>query len=538
MEIRFQKDAEEIGDPDQQLNDFAKNMAERQADWVARLQNNPDEFVQIETEVHQAFGEGGGRWLAALMALAHQEPAAEDDQSHQSPGSSARRTELRTVRVQLLCGLMLWVTTWYVAPPRRKDPQNKPQQLGGLYPQLAALGFGKACSPGLQYTVARIVALSPSIKVAQKELKRQGLKLDYKTVRRIAEQLGTQLLALRQRELLSWRAGLLPAGREFAGCRVSVQIDGGRIRMRHNKKQAGKRKKGQRRKFKTPWREPKLLTIFAFDEKGKMVRKHRQPLIDGTLLGPDHLAELVAYHLHRLGVAEAEVVVFAADGAPWIWDRINWIVRRAGLDPEKVVEVLDFCHASHHISLALKALGLKGKARKKRYRELRGWLKEGRHAEIVSELRRLAEEKETETAKTKPTETAKKQGKVWTEIRYLEKHGSAGRLDYASFRQRGLPLGSGAIESTIRRVINLRLKSNAMFWLEENAEAMFVLRGLLLSDRWDETLTRVRAAMATDRSLEWHWEAAEIPKDLNALVNVAPPIAQPDAKKNFMAIAV
>lgn len=315
--------------------------------------------------------------------------------------------------------------------------------------------------------------------------------------------------------------------------------------MRHNKKQPGKQKKGQRTKFKTPWREPKLLTIFAFDEKGKMVRKHRQPLIDGTLLGPDHLAELVAYHLHRLGVAEAEVVVFAADGAPWIWERINWIVRRAGLDPEKVVEVLDFCHASHHLSVALKALGLKGKARKKRYRELRGWLKEGRHAEIVSELRRLAEEKENKPAKTEPvktepakTEPAKKQGKVWTEIRYLEKHGSAGRLDYASFRQRGLPLGSGAIESTIRRVINLRLKSNATFWLEQNAEAMFVLRGLLLSDRWDETLSRVRAAMATDRNLEWHWEAAEIPKDLNALVNVAPPIAQPDTTKNVTVIVV
>ena len=530
MEIRFQKDAEEIGDPDQQLNDFAKKMEEQQAEWVARLQNNPDEFVQIETEVHQEFGEGGGRWLAALMVRASQEPAAEDDES---PASSTRRTEPRTVRVQLLCGLMLWVTTRYVAPPPRKDPQNKPQQLGGLYPQLAALGFGKACSPGLQYAVARIVALSPSIQVAQKELKRQGLKLDYKTIRRIAEQLGTQLLALRQRELLSWRAGLLPAGREFAGCRVSVQIDGGRIRMRHNKKQAGKRKKGQRRKFKTPWREPKLLTIFAFDEKGKMVRKHRQPLIDGTLLGPDHLAELVAYHLHRLGVAEAEVVVFAADGAPWIWDRIHWIVRRAGLDPEKVVEVLDFCHSSHHISMAVKALGLKGKARKKRYRELRGWLKEGRPAESGSELLRLAEEKENGPVKTEP---ARKQGKVWTEIRYLEKHGSAGRLDYASFRQRGLPLGSGAIESTIRRVINLRLKSNAMYWLEENAEAMFVLRGLLLSDRWDETLTRVRATMATDRSLEWHWEAAEIPKDLNALVNVAPPIAQPNTTTNVMVI--
>ena len=49
---------------------------------------------------------------------------------------------------------------------------------------------------------------------------------------------------------------------------------------------------------------------------------------------------------------------------------------------------------------------------------------------------------------------------VWREIRYLTKHSEAGRLRYDCFRYRGVPLGSGAIESTIRRVINLRLKGN------------------------------------------------------------------------------
>ena len=75
------------------------------------------------------------------------------------------------------------------------------------------------------------------------------------------------------------------------------------------------RKKNKRSKFKTPWREPKLLTIFEIDEHGKMTNKHCQPLIDGTFLGPDHLMEVLAYHLYRLGVAGAELVVFAADEA-------------------------------------------------------------------------------------------------------------------------------------------------------------------------------------------------------------------------------
>jgi hypothetical protein len=168
------------------------------------------------------------------------------------------------------------------------------------------------------------VALSPSIAVAQKELARQGMCLDKKAVRRIAEQLGTQMLALRQRELLAWRAGALPAGKDFRGKRVVVQFDGGRIRMRENKPRRKQRRKGEREKFDTPWREPKVVTIFEIDAQGKLTKKHQQPLIDGTLLGPDHVAELAAYHLHRLGVAEAELVVFVSDGAHWIWDRLEW----------------------------------------------------------------------------------------------------------------------------------------------------------------------------------------------------------------------
>lgn len=131
-----------------------------------------------------------------------------------------------------------------------------------------------------------------------------------------------------------------------------MQIDGGRVRLRENKKRKKNRKKqkGTRQKFNTPWREPKALVIFEFDERGKMVTKERQPLIDGTLLGPDNLAELV---------------VFISDGARWIWDRLEWIEQRVGLDSSKTVHVLDFCHAAHHISLALATMRLTGNARKK-----------------------------------------------------------------------------------------------------------------------------------------------------------------------------
>ncbi len=232
------------------------------------------------------------------------------------------------------------------------------------------------------------------------------------------------------------------------------------------------------------------MIIFEFNEHGQMVKKERQPLIDGTFLGPDHLAELVAFHLHRLGVAEAELVVFISDGARWIWDRLDWIEKRVGLDPSKTVHALDFCHAAHHISLALSHLGYTAAMRRKRYVELRRLLHRSRYDEVVSQL----------------TERAEKLGlptnhDVWTEISYLEKHGAQGYLQYATLRRRGVPCGSGAIESTIRRVINQRLKSNAIYWLEENAEAVFAIRALLLCDRWEETLPKVRQTMARDRRI-------------------------------------
>ena len=132
------------------------------------------------------------------------------------------------------------------------------------------------------------------------------------------------------------------------------------------------------------------MTIFVHDEKGRMV-KGTQATVDVTFLGPDALAELVAMHLHRLGAAEAASVTFVADGAPWIWDRIPAIVRSAKLDRVTVHEVLDCCHAAHHISLALAALGMKDRERMPAYREYRTLLRNGQWQRVVDELTEFAE---------------------------------------------------------------------------------------------------------------------------------------------------
>jgi hypothetical protein len=60
-----------------------------------------------------------------------------------------------------------------------------------------------------------------------------------------------------------------------------------------------------------------------------------------------------------------------------------------------------------------------------------------------------------------------------------------GRLNYDKAITQKLPIGSGAIESLISQVVNLRIKGNSKFWLQENAEIMLHLRCQWMAGSWD-----------------------------------------------------
>ncbi len=387
---------------------------------------------------------------------------------------------------------------------------------------MAAYRISEGSSPNVQAEVGRQVALLP-IEQARAELARRGLESDDKAVRRIANELGAQMLAGRTRDLLRFRRGELPAGEQFQGKRIAAATDGGRVRVRTVIKKVRVGGKIKRKPFRVDWREPKLLILFETDEKGRMAKGCR-PIIDGTLRGPDALIELLAFHLHRLGAAAARVVTFTADGAPWIWARLDWVRARVGLEPARVVEVLDWCHAVHHLSLALQASGLSEGERSERYARLRRSLKKGRSEDVIEELEGLAAGQPEGAA-------------VWREIGYLIRHSEAGRLRYDGFRCRGVPLGSGAIESTIRRVLNLRLKGTSLFREESNAEAVIQLRAAVLSGRWEERLERTREAMAKDRRTDWDWEPPGCLAELKALDEGDEGSAQPSRKKQSQCTA-
>jgi hypothetical protein len=418
--------------------------------------------------------------------------------------------------VRLLGGLLIYVTTLYCGPVLRTG-KGRGREGAGLYPELAMLGIQEGKSPALVREVGRQTALMPSYETARQELAEHGLELDIKEVHGIGQHAGQAALAYRRRELEFYRQGKLPAG-NGRGKRLGAMIDGGRTKVRKTtRRQKGQGKsKTQQRRFKTEWREVKQIIVFEMDERGRM-KQGTQPILDGTFAGPDELMEVLALRLYQAGAAQAGVVAFRADGAPWIWERLEWVIRRLGLKDQQVSRGLDWCHAVHHISLALEPL-VDGAERQRVFKKMRKWLKRGSWRQVVEELLRLAGA--ADLAEDSP---------VWTELAYLDRHGEEGHLEYATFRRRGLPLGSGAIESAIRRVINLRLKGNSIYWEEEKAEAMLVLRGLVLSGRWNEVFAKIITSLADDRRLDWKWTSPDMPAELKAGVTIVPPTPQPSA---------
>jgi hypothetical protein len=274
--------------------------------WKQRLERQPGCFPELEAEVHKAFSRGADLLVVGLLALVMKQPqfAASTETLRGEFALPLRTGRQRKIQVRLLGGLVVWVTSLYCAVRRQPDaPRDK--RLPGVHVELAQFAFGKGCSPALEAAVSRQAALCPSYQFATQELERQGLKLDVKTVRRIATQCGEGLLGLRAHELDLWRAGQLPAGTELRGKHLSVQLDGGRTRLRGPLRDAsrspesvnaegllttdapGRSRRRPKQTFDADWREPKLITIFEHDEHGRM-RKRTQATIDGSFEGTGH----------------------------------------------------------------------------------------------------------------------------------------------------------------------------------------------------------------------------------------------------------
>jgi hypothetical protein len=299
-----------------------------------------------------------------------------------------------------------------------------------------------------------------SLAEAQNVLADRGVELDTKTVRTIAYR-----YAARARLEQQVDNALLEDS--VAGRRVVISSDGGRIRLRETK--GGPKTKKGRRRYTGAWREPKVLIVYVVDAEGKREASFA-PFIDATLKGPDAVFALLRSYLQRLGITQADHILFIADGAPWIWKRVPLLVQALGLAAEQVHELLDFYHAVHHLrQVAALRKDWGAKARSRWRTQQRRLLLRGEVEQVIAAVQGICRGRNSKA--------------IRTQRNYFLKNKS--RLAYAKLMALKLPIVSGAIESTVRRVINLRLKGPSLFWCRASAEAILLLRSYYKAGRWE-----------------------------------------------------
>ena len=353
------------------------------------------------------------------------------------------KVNIRTVQGDTVA---VWVTYY-----RRKGLRRAGRRDAGVYAGLVGLGIYDRCTPALAAEVSLLAAMLGSLDEAQDVLANRGVELDTKTVRLIAYRYGA-------RARLEQQIETTPFEERVCGRRVVISTDGGRIRLRETKR-GPKTKKGRRR-YTGAWREPKLLIIYVVDAEGKREARFA-PVMDGTLKGPDAVFALLRSYLQRLQIPQADQVLFIADGAPWIWKRVPLLVQALGLAAEQVHEVLDFYHAAEHLGkVAALRQDWRAKARSRWRNQQRRLLRRGEVERVIAAVRDICRGRNSKAMRTHRDYFIKNQS----------------RMAYAKLMGMKLPIGSGAIESTVRRVVNLRLKGASIFWCRASAEAILLLR--------------------------------------------------------------
>jgi len=125
MKVRTDsKNALPATSPTDTIEVFQAQTQSRVEQWIQQLQDTPERFADIEQEIDQHYRQGGGQLVAHLLAKATEDSQMDDrvEQVRQDAAIRLRAPRPRTLRVRLLCGLVLWVTTGYCAPRRTKAP--------------------------------------------------------------------------------------------------------------------------------------------------------------------------------------------------------------------------------------------------------------------------------------------------------------------------------------------------------------------------------------------------------------------------------
>ncbi len=146
-------------------------------------------------------------------------------------------------------------------------------------------------SPMFASLVTLSSVLCPSFLVANNVLSYQGVDTNHDRIRQVSLSLGESCLADRSSIQLDKEESM-------AGKRVIIGIDGGRTRTRVYEQET--KKGNEKKKFSTPWREPKMFAISTIDKEGK-TNKETIPIYDAGF-GDVETFELLEEYLLNLEI--------------------------------------------------------------------------------------------------------------------------------------------------------------------------------------------------------------------------------------------
>jgi hypothetical protein len=137
--------------------------------------------------------------------------------------------------------------------------------------------------------------------------------------------------------------------------------------------------------------------------------------------------------------------------------------------------IVDFWHATSYVHHLAEGLFGEGAQAAKWFGKWRRWLRD-RHQGVAQVLRSAM----WHYNHRKLTKAGRQL--FWKGYRYLRKH--TRWMQYAAYRQQGMPIGSGVTEAACKTVFAERLKRSGMTWSRSGGQVIVDLRILVLSGVW------------------------------------------------------
>ena len=354
----------------------------------------------------------------------------------------------RPRRLQSICGPLTVSRPWYHC--RRCQHGFSPVD------QTLDLAPRARLSDGLRAWVVRLGATTTFREAAALLTELTGLVVAPDTVRAQSEQCGSALAAAEQAAVAQVLATQEPAAPvEAAPGTLVIEADGVLIRYRDG------------------WHEVKVGVVGGVQDGQLHAASYVAAREEAEHFGPRLLTEAARRGaLDVLGwerplggrnLAVLRPVHVVGDGAPWIW---NLADDHFGTR----TEVVDFYHASEHLWAVARALHGTGTPDAAAWAGARiGDLYKEGSAPVRAALARAQA----------PTEAAAEVLRV--ERGYFTTN--ADRMNYPAIRDQGLPIGSGAVESSARHVVQQRMKRAGQRWSAHGGRPMLALRACYASGR-------------------------------------------------------